>query len=65
MTPMKKNKLLKEEAKDDDISKKFDEMEEILLELQKKEEMKGTNTNHLKGTGRMEEFSSSMKREDD
>lgn len=33
-----------EEEDDHDISKKFDEMEEILLELKKKEEMKNTNT---------------------
>lgn len=35
MTPSKKTKT-KNEGKHDDIDKKFDEMEEILLELKKK-----------------------------
>jgi hypothetical protein len=36
----KKKKFLEKE--DDDINKKFDEMEEILLELKKKEELKNS-----------------------
>lgn len=38
----------KKREQEDDISKKFDEMEEILLELKKKEEMKSTNISSTK-----------------
>ena len=48
---MKKNKFSGDD--DDHISKKFDEMEEILLELKKKEEMKGTNPSSIKGPEQM------------